>query len=176
MVSSIRSLLVKNSYFLNNCCDRKCDHCEKKQHIDAVQKEIDQPSLLDQFMSPAKSSFFDAIDAIQDQQFIDDYTLPAVLDDSNRLLVQSVDEEVYGGLYQQRDQDIETFESYEEGIEVISLKKALEKYPWIRMRSSCGFTVGEKYMWKALAKDKDAITRAVAANDETVFSVAYSNV
>ena len=109
-----------------------CDHCDKKQHINAVQQEIQNPSLLDQFMAPTKSSFFDSIDDIQDQQFIDDYTLPAVLDGDNRLLVQSVDEEVYGGLYQQRDQEIEAFESYEEGIEVISLKKALEKYPWIR--------------------------------------------
>ena len=164
------------SYFLNACnCDLNCDYCTKKLHIEAVQKDLDNPSLLDQFMRPSKTALLDSIDDIQDQQFIDDYTLPAVMNDQDRLLVDTVDDEVYGGLYQQRDQEIESFESYEEGIEVISLKKALEKYPWIRRREKRWLCIGEKYMWKALSKDKDEVTRKVAENDEKVIPAGMYN-
>ena len=40
--------------------------------------------------------------------------------------------EIYGGRYIQRDQTIETVESFEDGIEVISLGNALAKYDWFR--------------------------------------------
>ena len=40
--------------------------------------------------------------------------------------------DVYGGAYRQRDQVVEEFESYDDGIEVLSLRKALQKYDWIR--------------------------------------------
>ena len=138
-------------------------------------KQSAKPSLLDQFMQPARVNLT-SLDDIEDGAFIgggestslpasnsnestlphtstansnevnlpntsanpnkntslsvpNPNTLPVVNTDNNTLRVETVDE-VYGGLYQQRDQDVESFESYEDGIEVISLKKALEKYPW----------------------------------------------
>ena len=40
--------------------------------------------------------------------------------------------EIYGGKYVQRDQTIETVESFEAGIEVITSGHALAKYDWFR--------------------------------------------
>ena len=42
--------------------------------------------------------------------------------------------DVYGGEYRQRDQTVEEYESFEDGIEVLCLAKALAKYPWIRSK------------------------------------------
>lgn len=66
--------------------------------------------------------------------------------------------EIFGGVYQQRDQSVETFESFEDGIEVLSLKKALKKYDWLEA----------KYLWRVIPAMKDEITRAVAENDKKV--------
>lgn len=75
---------------------------------------------------------------------------------------------MYGGEYRQRDQVVEEYESFEDGIEVLCLAKALEKYPWIRETAPSRSCLGEKYMWRAMSPDKDEITRAVAENDKTV--------
>ena len=42
---------------------------------------------------------------------------------------------MFGGSYRQRDQEVESFESYEDGIEVLSLARALAKYDWISIHS-----------------------------------------
>ena len=76
--------------------------------------------------------------------------------------------DVYGGEYRQRDQVVEEYESFEDGIEVRCRAKALEKYPWIRSGRMGVSPIGEKYMWKAMSPEKDDITRAVAENDKTV--------
>ena len=63
---------------------------------------------------------------------------------------------------------METFESFEDGIEVLSLAHAIEKYDWFgRFQFPCSW-IASKYMWRALSKEKNDITRAVAANDATV--------
>ena len=66
---------------------------------------------------------------------------------------------MYGGEYRQRDQVVEEYESFEDGIEVLCLAKAREKY-----------------MWRAMSPDKDEITRAVAENDKTVGVCAWREV
>lgn len=83
---------------------------------------------------------------------------------------------MYGGEYRQRDQVVEEYESFEDGIEVLCLAKALEKYPWIREPAPMPSHVGEKYMWRAMSPDKDEITRAVAENDKTVGVCAWREV
>ena len=83
---------------------------------------------------------------------------------------------MYGGEYRQRDQVVEEYESFEDGIEVLCLAKALEKYPWIREPVPMPSRVGEKYMWRAMSPDKDEITRAVAENDKTVGVCAWREV
>ena len=83
---------------------------------------------------------------------------------------------MYGGEYRQRDQVVEEHESFEDGIEVLCLAKALEKYPWIREPAPMPSRVGEKYMWRAMSPDKDEITRAVAKNDKTVGVCAWREV
>ena len=55
------------------------------------------------------------------------------------------------GSYLQMDQDIFHAECSAEGIEVLSYKKAMEKYDWMK-----------EYEWKVVSKDKDEITRYVA--------------
>ena len=59
------------------------------------------------------------------------------------------------GSYLQMNQDVVHAECREEGIEVLSYKKAMEKYDWLR-----------DYNWKAVDKDKDEITKYVAAQDD----------
>jgi len=55
------------------------------------------------------------------------------------------------GSFFQKDQHIVHAKSEAEGIEVLSLKDALEKYSWMN-----------KYYWNAVKKDKDRYTRFVA--------------
>lgn len=55
------------------------------------------------------------------------------------------------GTYLQMDQDIVQAECGESGIEVLSYKKAMEKYPWMK-----------DYAWKIVSPEKDDITRYVA--------------
>lgn len=55
------------------------------------------------------------------------------------------------GSYLQMDQDIVHSECSEEGIEVLTYKKAMEKYDWMN-----------DYAWKVVPPDKDEITKYVA--------------
>ena len=103
-----------------------------------------KPSLLDQFMN--NHSILNALDEVEDEAFADDeepLALPLPVATSNNgtavKIDETVDDEVYGGFYQQRDQTIENTESFEEGIEVITLKDALSKYPWFGRSDCCLF-------------------------------------
>ena len=87
-----------------------------------------------------------ALDDLEDETFADDVEplslpLPVAMTNNGTTVKidDTVDDEVYGGFYQQRDQTIESTESYEEGIEVITLKDALAKYPWFGKRFYCLF-------------------------------------
>jgi Fe-S cluster assembly scaffold protein SufB len=59
------------------------------------------------------------------------------------------------GSYLQMDQDIVHAECEQEGIEVLSYKKAMEKYDGLK-----------EYNWKVVSPEKDEITRYVAAQKE----------
>lgn len=59
------------------------------------------------------------------------------------------------GSYLQMDQDIVHAECSAEGIEVLSYRKAMEKYDWLK-----------EYEWNVVSKDKDEITRYVADQKE----------
>lgn len=59
------------------------------------------------------------------------------------------------GSYLQMDQDIVHAECEQEGIEVLSYKKAMEKYEWLK-----------DYNWKVVSPEKDEITQYVAAQKE----------
>lgn len=59
------------------------------------------------------------------------------------------------GSYLQMDQDIVHAECAQEGIEVLSYKKAIEKYDWLK-----------DYAWKVVSPEKDDVTKYVAAQKE----------
>lgn len=59
------------------------------------------------------------------------------------------------GSYLQMDQDIVHAECAQEGIEVLSYKKAIEKYDWLK-----------DYAWKIVSPEKDDVTKYVAAQKE----------
>lgn len=59
------------------------------------------------------------------------------------------------GSYLQVDQDTVHAECAESGIEVLSYKRALEKYDWLK-----------DYTWKAVSPNKDEITKYVAAQSD----------
>ena len=59
------------------------------------------------------------------------------------------------GSYFQMDQDIIHAECNQEGIEVLSYKKAFEKYDWLK-----------DYAWKVVSAEKDEVTQYVAAQKE----------
>ena len=59
------------------------------------------------------------------------------------------------GSYLQMNQDVVHATCSEEGIEVLSIKSALEKFDWIR-----------DYYWIVVPKDKDEITKYVAAQKD----------
>jgi Fe-S cluster assembly scaffold protein SufB len=59
------------------------------------------------------------------------------------------------GSYLQMDQDIIHAECNQEGIEVLSYKKAFEKYDWLK-----------DYAWKVVSPEKDEVTQYVAAQKE----------
>jgi Fe-S cluster assembly scaffold protein SufB len=59
------------------------------------------------------------------------------------------------GSYLQMDQDIVQAECAQEGIEVLSYKKAFEKYAWMK-----------DYAWKVVSPEKDEVTRYVAAQKD----------
>ena len=59
------------------------------------------------------------------------------------------------GSYLQMDQDIVHAECEQEGIEVLSYKKAMEKYDWMK-----------EYAWKIISPEKDDVTKYVAAQKD----------
>ena len=59
------------------------------------------------------------------------------------------------GSYLQMDQDIVHAECSQEGIEVLSYKKAMEKYDWLK-----------EYAWKVVSPEKDDVTKYVAAQKD----------
>jgi len=83
---------------------------------------------------------------------------PGISKEDQERLVQSginLSMEDRCGSYLQMNQDVVHAECHQEGIEVLSYKKAMEKYDWLR-----------DYNWKAVDKDKDEITKYVAAQSD----------
>ncbi|MFA5330921.1 MAG: SufD family Fe-S cluster assembly protein [Methanoregula sp.] len=81
-------------------------------------------------------------------------TAPGISKDDQERIVQSgIDFNLENrcGSYLQMNQDVVESECREEGIEVLSFKKAMEKHAWLK-----------DYVWKAVSKDKDEITKYVA--------------
>jgi Fe-S cluster assembly scaffold protein SufB len=78
-------------------------------------------------------------------------------DDQERLAQSGIDLEMKNrcGSYLQMDQDIVHAECNQEGIEVLSYKRASEKYDWLK-----------DYAWKVVSPDKDEVTQYVAAQKE----------
>jgi Fe-S cluster assembly scaffold protein SufB len=71
--------------------------------------------------------------------------------DQKRLIMAGMDvtQKERGGTYFQKDTEVIHCHSQQEGIEVIPIKKALEKYNWV-----------EEYYWKLVAVDADKYTAA----------------
>ena len=92
-------------------------------------EQTKQTSLLDQFMTSKQPSLLSTLDDIKDDAFMDEETKPTLVTTNQTVQIDTASDEVYGGFYQQRDQQVEQFQTYEDGIEVLSLKEALEKYP-----------------------------------------------
>jgi Fe-S cluster assembly protein SufB len=71
--------------------------------------------------------------------------------DRKRLIMAGMDvtQQDRGGTYFQKDTEVIHCHSQQEGIEVIPIKKALEKYNWV-----------EEYYWKLVAVDADKYTAA----------------
>ncbi|PWR71955.1 SufB/SufD family protein [Methanospirillum lacunae] len=66
-----------------------------------------------------------------------------------------VDMKNRSGSFFQKDQDVCHVTSDCDGIEFLTLGKALEQYPWVK-----------EYVWRAVSKDKDKFTRYVAAQKD----------
>lgn len=66
-----------------------------------------------------------------------------------------VDMKNRSGSFFQKDQDVCHVTSDCDGIEFLTLGKALEQYPWVK-----------DYVWRAVSKDKDKFTRYVAAQSD----------
>ena len=92
-------------------------------------EQTKQTSLLDQFMTSKQPSLLSTLDDIKDDAFMDEETKPTLVTTNQTVQIDTASDEVYGGFYQQRDQQVEQFQTYEDGIEVLSLKEALAKYP-----------------------------------------------
>ncbi|MGA2918870.1 SufB/SufD family protein [Methanoregula sp.] len=77
--------------------------------------------------------------------------------DKERLAQSGIDLEMKNrcGSYLQMDQDIVHAECADESIEVLSYKKAMEKYDWLK-----------DYAWKVVSPEKDDITKYVAAQKD----------
>ncbi|MEM4575052.1 MAG: SufD family Fe-S cluster assembly protein [Archaeoglobaceae archaeon] len=58
------------------------------------------------------------------------------------------------GTFLQRDQEVNKFAAFHEGIEVMSIREAMRKYEWIK-----------DYFWRALKKDQDEFTKEVDSED-----------
>ena len=96
--------------------------------VDCIE-QTKQTSLLDQFMTSKQHSLLSTLDDIKDDAFMDEETKPTLVTTNQTVQLDTASDEVYGGFYQQRDQQVEQFQTYEDGIEVLSLKEALAKYP-----------------------------------------------
>ena len=92
-------------------------------------EQTKQTSLLDQFMTSKQPSLLSTLDDIKDDAFMDEETKPTLVTTNQTVQLDTASDEVYRGIYQQRDQQVEQFQTYEDGIEVLSLKEALAKYP-----------------------------------------------
>lgn len=92
-------------------------------------EQTKQTFLLDQFMTSKQPSLLSTLDDIKDDAFMDEETKPTLVTSNQTVQLDTASDEVYGGFYQQRDQQVEQFQTYEDGIEVLSLKEALAKYP-----------------------------------------------
>jgi hypothetical protein len=77
--------------------------------------------------------------------------------DQERLVQSGIDLEMKNrcGSFLQVNQDVIHAECTDEGIEVLSYKRAMEKYDWLK-----------DYAWKVVSPDKDEITRYVAAQQD----------
>ncbi|MCD6493414.1 MAG: SufD family Fe-S cluster assembly protein [Archaeoglobaceae archaeon] len=62
------------------------------------------------------------------------------------------------------DQDVKTISSFYKGVEILSIKDALEKYEWL-----------QDYFWRAVSKDQDEYTREVEADYNGYFIRALPN-
>jgi Fe-S cluster assembly scaffold protein SufB len=85
-------------------------------------------------------------------------TAPAISKaDQDRLSQSGIDLTMANrcGSYLQMDQDIVHSECSQEGIEVLTYKKAMEKYDWLK-----------EYSWNVVSPDKDEITQYVAAQKD----------
>ena len=80
-------------------------------------------------MTYKQPSLLSTLDDIKDDAFIDEEAKPTLVTSNQTVQLDTTNDEVYGGFYQQRDQQVEQFQTYEDGIEVLSLKEALAKYP-----------------------------------------------
>ena len=78
-------------------------------------------------------------------------------EDQERIVQSGIDLNLENrcGSYLQMDQDVVHSECHETGIEVLSYKKAMEKYDWLK-----------DYAWKAVSKEKDEVTKYVAAQND----------
>ena len=86
-------------------------------------------SLIEQSQQNKQPSLLSTLDDIKDDAFIDEEAKPTLVTSNQTVQLDTTNDEVYGGFYQQRDQQVEQFQTYEDGIEVLSLKEALAKYP-----------------------------------------------
>ncbi|MCS7144223.1 MAG: SufD family Fe-S cluster assembly protein [Archaeoglobaceae archaeon] len=58
------------------------------------------------------------------------------------------------GTFLQRDQEVQNFASFYQGVEVMSIKSAMEKYDWVK-----------DYFWKILRRDQDEFTKEADSED-----------
>ncbi len=58
------------------------------------------------------------------------------------------------GTFLQEDQEVKTFATFFGGVEVMSIKQALEKYEWLK-----------DYFWKAVKRDQDEFTKEVDSEE-----------
>ncbi len=91
-------------------------------------------------------------DALVPHSYLADEDLCAIPEDEQKRLIMSgldVTKKGRGGTYFQKDTNVIHCHSTQEGIEVIPIKKAMEKYDWIW-----------DYYWKLVAVDADKYTAA----------------
>lgn len=58
------------------------------------------------------------------------------------------------GTFLQKDQEVQNFASFYQGVEVMSIKSAMEKYDWVK-----------DYFWKILRRDQDEFTKEADSED-----------